>query len=184
MIYYDPVVVERYARALFQAAKKANATQDVVANIEVLAPLVSLGGRLKIFFDAPQIPTERKAELIERAFKGRVHPLFYHFLLLLLRKGRIDLSRPIFQRFVKLVERDMGILQAEVATARPLDEAERARLKAALERFTKAKLHIKFTADPRLIAGVRFTCEDLLIDDTVAGKLSRLRGRLEAVVNA
>lgn len=184
MIYYDPVVVERYARALFQAARKANATREVMADVEALAPLVSLGGRLKVFFDAPQIPTERKADLIEHAFKGRVHPLLYNFLLLLLRKGRIDLSRPMFQRFIKLVERDMGILQAEVATARPLDEAERARLQTALERFTKAKLHIKFTSDPRLIAGVRFTCDDLLIDDTVAGKLARLRGRLEAVVNA
>jgi len=68
-------------------------------------------------------------------------------------------------------------------TAVALGDGERARLQAALESYLAAHLEVSFVVDPRVIGGVRFQCGDLLLDGSVQGKLSRLRERLEAVVN-
>ena len=114
---------------------------------------------------------------------GRVDPLLVDFLRLLPRKGRIEYAGPAVRRFRRLVELAAGIRQADVVSARPLDDDEKQRLTRSLEAFTSSKLRIRWSVDPRIIGGIRFTCDDLLVDNSVRMHLDTLRSRLEAVMH-
>lgn len=179
MIVYDPTVQERYAQALFGVAKRRGASGELQAEVEELLPFFEAGSKLRIFLEGPQITTEAKQQVIDRAFKDKVSPLVHQLLTLLLAKGRIEYVRPILDRFKVLVERDQGIYEAEVATAVELNEEQRQELLLALERFTKVSLRINYRVNPALIGGVWFKYGDTLIDDSVKGKLIRLRQQLE-----
>lgn len=180
MIVYDPIVAQRYAQALFNIAQRENILPLIVEQLEMLSRVTFPRTRLRPFFEGPQVPTEAKEQLIERAFRGRVHDLIYDLFRLLLKKGRIDLARPISELFIALAERAQGIYQAQVTTATALDPAQQAALQSALEGFTRLRLKIRFAVESAIIGGVRFTCGDMLIDDSVRDKLYALRQRLEA----
>ncbi|MBX7245475.1 MAG: ATP synthase F1 subunit delta [Candidatus Sumerlaeaceae bacterium] len=183
MIKVDPVIVERYARALFAVSKRQGITNDLLPDVDALTTMVGVGARLQVFFEAPQITTEAKLDLIAKAVKGRVHEIIHNLLVLLLKKGRIENAGAILRRFRVLVEEDQGIFEAGVATPKALGESDKLTLQKALEAFTKARLKINYSVDPALIGGVRFSYGDVLIDDTVRGKLGKLRGRLESVMH-
>lgn len=181
MKYVDPVITERYARAFFQAASKLAQLDRVMADVEALKPMFGPQSKLQLFLDSPQVPTEAKQSLLDRALRPHVSPVTYNLLSLVVLKGRTDYVAAIFQRFGKLVRRAQGISEAKLVSAVPLGEGERSRLRAALETHLRLRLEIAFAVDPRVIGGVRFYCGDLLMDDTVRGKLDRLRERLEGV---
>jgi len=183
MKYVDPVITERYARAVFSAAKRLGQIDRVLADIETLTPLLGLYSKLQVFFDSPQVTTEAKRELIAKAIEPNVAPVTARLFYLLLEKGRTEYVVPILQRVKKLVREDRGIFDATVVSAIPLGAGDQSRLRAALEEFMRARLEIEFVVDPRVLGGVRFQCGDLLVDDTVRGKLQQLKSRLEAVVN-
>ncbi|MCX7019679.1 MAG: ATP synthase F1 subunit delta [bacterium] len=184
MRYTDPAVTDRYARALFDLAKKQGVAAQIVEEAETLSPLKRIGHKLRLFMEAPQITTEQKEQMITCAFGERIHPLLRNFFLLMLRKGRIEYVGAVMRRFRELVELDMGIHEADVETAFDLGDAERQMLQKGLENYLKVRLIIRYTIDPKLIGGVRFTCGDLLVDDSVRGKLDRLRQQLESVMYA
>lgn len=179
MIVYDPTVQERYAQALFNASKRQGITAELLSEVEQLVPLFATGSKLRLFLEGPQITTEAKQQLIDRVFKDTAHPLVYRLMHLLLSKGRIEYVRPILDRYKVLVERDHGVYEADVATAVELDADQKQQLQSALERFATARLRINYQVDPSLIGGVRFHYGDTLVDDTVKGKLVRLRQQLE-----
>ena len=179
MIIRDPTIAERYARALFQVAKRQNAVAEVLQDAHTLMPMATMGARLQMFLDAPQIPTEDKVELMRKALEGRIHKLTFSLIMMLLVRGRIEFTGEIIRRFRTLAEIDQGIFEAQVATAKPLSDDERRSLQAVLEKFTGAHLRISYIVEPSLIGGVRFSYGEVLVDDTVRGKLRRLRNQLE-----
>ncbi|MGI8906360.1 MAG: ATP synthase F1 subunit delta [Candidatus Sumerlaeaceae bacterium] len=183
MILFDPTVAERYAHALFNVAKRQGAHQQMLPDAEELLKLFAAKSSLRSFLEGPQIPTENKEQLLEKIFKGKIHDMAYHILTLLLKKGRIEYVEPILEQFRTLVERDQGIYEARVSTAHSLDEATKKQLQTALETYTKHRLKISFCVEPALIGGVRVTYGDTLIDDSVRGKLGKLRQTLEVAAS-
>ena len=178
MKYFDPIVTERYAQALFEVARRQGKLQVICDSIGQLHGLESLSNKLSVFLDSPQISTESKLGLFEKAMRGRVDDLLVDFMDLLLRKQRIDHMRPIFKRYSVLVQEDQGLHAGTVQTAVALDDSQKATLKDSLERYMGKRLVVKWMVDPEVVGGVRFKSGDLLLDDTVQAKLQRLRERL------
>ena len=75
MKYFDPVVTDRYARALFHVAKRQDKTQKLLEQVQQLAHLNALGGKLAVFLESPQISTEAKLALFEKSMRGRLDDL-------------------------------------------------------------------------------------------------------------
>jgi F-type H+-transporting ATPase subunit delta len=151
----------------------------VLADTEELLKLFAPNSRFRTFIEGPQIPTENKDQLLAKVLKGKVHDLAYQTLMVLLHKGRIEYLQPILERFRVLVEREQGIYEAKVSTAHPLDHGDMQKLQSALEGYTKHRLKISYAVDTSLIGGVKVTYGDVLIDDSVKGKLGKLRQQLE-----
>ncbi len=180
MIVYDSTVSERYAKALFNVGKGKGILDPIIDEAQQLLILLERHSKLAVFLEGPQFPTEDKLALVHKLFSGKIQPVVEQLLVMLINKGRIEYARPILERFVELAEGDQGLHRAEVTTALELSDADKSRVKDALEAYTKARLHLRYRVEPALIAGVRFTMGDLLIDDTVKGKLEKLRFQLQS----
>lgn len=182
MIVYDTTVSERYAQALFNVGKRQDILNSIKDDAEQLLKLLKSGSKLAVFLEGPQFPTEDKLAMVEKLFAGKVDRVVSQLLVMLINKGRIEYARPIFTRFIELAEADQGLRQAEVATAVELTDEQKNRMQQGLESYTSSRLRLRYRVEPKLIAGVRFTMGDLLIDDSVKGKLEKLRFQLEGAI--
>ncbi|MGH2489514.1 MAG: ATP synthase F1 subunit delta, partial [Candidatus Limnocylindria bacterium] len=94
------------------------------------------------------------------------------------RPGAVPAMR---RHFEELVRRERGIARAEIRTAMPLDDEDRAELGRMLERLAGREVELTEQVDPTLIGGVSVRIGDQLYDASVRSRLVRLRARLIAV---
>lgn len=174
----DPQVTGNYASALLAAVKKAGNGEQAMEDAAAVVEVFSGNPRLRAFLESPSIPDAEKQALIEKLFRNRVQPLIANFMLLVLRRRRLENLVSSLEEFNRLLLEDMGIKQAEVTTAIELSYADKQLVQATMEKRTGYKLRIAWKVDATIIGGVRFQCGDLLIDDTLRSGLDRLRRRM------
>ena len=177
----DATVARRYAQALFMAASK----KDVVARVgQDLAALrtadQAADDRLRLFLEAPQVPTDQKIEVVEKGLRPFAHPLVVEFLKLLIAKKRLFRMRDIEHEFDQLVEQHQGIVRARVTSAVPLKDAELNGLVASLEQGLSKKVKVDAHVDPAILGGLVVKVGDRIADRSVTTLLSELREQLLA----
>jgi F-type H+-transporting ATPase subunit delta len=177
----DVTVARRYALALFMAATKKSAVEQVGTD---LANVTSLSGdaadRIRLFLEAPQVSTEQKLLVIEAGLRPVVHPLVVEFYKLLLRKKRFFNLREIAEEFERLVEEHKGIVRAKVTSAVPLHDAELTALVSSLERRLTKTVRVVSHVDSALIGGVIVRVGDSIADKSVRTLLNQMRDELLA----
>ncbi len=135
---------------------------------------------LRAALDDPRKPVEARLKLLEQAVPGGLNPEVRKFLGTLLESGQINQLDAILAEFERLVRRRPERKLAQVTSAIPLTEDEKAALRARLiERFGP-DLEFEFKVDKSVLGGIYLRVGDQVIDGTVAGKLAALRDRLAA----
>jgi F-type H+-transporting ATPase subunit delta len=169
----------RYARAAFTVAGQ---TGDYDVWLQVLGAVaqVLLMPSARTIFASPAVPATQKASALDRIVPS-VPPTIRSFLHILVARDRLYEVPEILEALRDLINERRGIITAEVTTAIPLDpELERVvaqRLAAYLDR-TPDKVSIRAQVDPTIIGGVVARVGDQVIDDSVRGRLERLRRML------
>lgn len=177
----NPAVIRSYAEALFAVARDRGRLDEIATEASALRVLVAKDARLKSFLYAPNFTRAEKEKFFGGPFGDTLDPLFRNFVFLLVRRGRFEWFDQVEAAFLELVRKHRGIASATVTTAVAVASADRARLQAALDRFTGKKLEIAYEVEPKVIGGVRFECGDILVDQTIAQGLARLETRLSQV---
>ena len=177
----DVTVARRYAQALFMAAQK----KDVVARVgedlaAVLAADHAMGDRLRLFLEAPQVPTDQKRAVVEKGLAPFAHRLVIEFIKLLLAKKRLFNMRDIVEEFGRLVEQHQGIVRARVTSAVPLKDAELSGLIASLEQGLAKNVKVDAHVDSTLLGGLVVKVGDRIADRSVTTLLSQMREQLLA----
>ncbi len=168
-------LVDSYSDALFGAARKAGALDDIAVQITQLLDLVRGERRFRTFMEAPNIPRERKEAIVQKIFGGVYHELLVNFIRMLVRWGRLELFFPALEGFHALYRKHKGITAAKVTSAAELDEDQKRQLEKALSDYMNLRLEVDYRVDEKVIGGLRFLCGDQLIDSTLSSKLDRLR---------
>jgi F-type H+-transporting ATPase subunit delta len=177
----DVTIARRYAQALFLAAN----TKDVVARVgQDLAAVQradqAMGDRLRLFLEAPQVPSDQKIAVVEAGLRPFAHPLVVEFFKLLLAKNRVFRLRDIAVEFDRLVEQHQGIVRARVTSAVALNDAELKGLIASLEQSLSKKVKVDAHVDPSILGGLVVKVGDRIADRSVTTQLSELREALLA----
>jgi F-type H+-transporting ATPase subunit delta len=170
----------RYADAAFETGR-ADGTLDAWERDMAKIGETMRHPQLRRLLQHPAIPFAEK-ERVLRAVMGRgVAPAAVNLVLLMVRRGRPGAIEPMIARFAELLRRERGIALAQVRTALPLDDGQRAEIAARLRALTGAEIEMDETVDPDLIGGVAVRIGDRLYDASVRSRLERLRARLTAV---
>jgi ATP synthase F1 delta subunit len=175
VIIKDYTVQERYATALLNIARRQNQREVLREDALVLLDVIRRIPHALVMIEAPQFRDDRKVAFLDQTIKGKFHVVIERLIYMLLERHRIEYLTGILQRFVALVEQDMGIRPAVLTSAVPLSDDQKARLQERLEAYTESKLIIRWEVDESIIGGIRFRCGDLLLDDTISWRLETVR---------
>jgi F-type H+-transporting ATPase subunit delta len=169
----------RYASAAFDVA---NATGDFDGWLNTLLEFARIlqMPSARVIFASPAVPTPQKRAALDRLLPN-ASPMVRNFFHILAERDRLAEVPGIAEALRDLINQHRGIITAEVTTAVALDaELQRLvaqRLATYLNRAPD-KVTISSRVDPAIIGGVVARVGDRLIDDSVRGRLERLRRTL------
>jgi F-type H+-transporting ATPase subunit delta len=174
----DPALIKSYSEALFQTALNKGCLEEVADKADALLRTLEATPRLIVFLNTPSIGFKDKEDLILKVFHGRIHQLLENFLLLLVRRTRLDILSEVLEVFHDRYNEHRGVAPAIVTTAIALNDAMKQKVEGSFSSFMGKKLVIRWKVDPSLEGGIRFLCGDTLIDRTIERGLDELRQTL------
>jgi F-type H+-transporting ATPase subunit delta len=177
----DTTVGARYAKALHLVPEKRSETIRALEDLHTLGELMKPGSRVGALLATPQVLLSDKRKVLAQVLEGRSLRSVALFVDLLLRKKRLREFDTIVLEFESLVEKQQGILRAQVTSAVPLLDAERDRLHAELERTTGKRIRLTADVDPSLLGGALVRIGDRVVDRTVKSLLEAIHQRLMIV---
>jgi F-type H+-transporting ATPase subunit delta len=101
-----------------------------------------------------------------------------NFFAFLIEQRRLVAFDAIHDEFNRLADEAAGRVRAEVRSANPLRDEQRARLVDALARRTGKNIELTVHVDPSLIGGAIATVGGLVFDGSLRTQLSQLRSTL------
>lgn len=175
-------VAERYATALFELAKEADALDDVLINIEHFEVLLAESADLRRLVKSKVFtPEERGAAIAVLLERAGIVGLFANFIKLVTKNDRLFIVADMFRGYRALLAELRREIIAGVVTARPLTGAQIDDLKAALAEVTGKNIRIDASIDASLIGGLVVKCGSRMIDTSLKTKLDALKIALKEV---
>jgi len=175
-------VASRYARAFSDVVLEMKLDpKQVTAQLNSMVELYRSSLDLRRVWESPAIPAEQKRHLLDTVVErdAILRPL-RNFLAVLIDHGRIHDVEMIARQFETELNQRLGIVEAEVSSSRPLEQAEREELLAQASRVTGKQISAKYQVDPSLIGGATVRIGSTIYDGSVRGQLERIKEQLSA----
>lgn len=171
----------RYASALFEIAQERGTLDQTLEDLDTVSQVLKETKLLEEVFRHPNMTGSRKKEILKQTFAGKVSQPVLSLMQLLVDNKRESLFNPIMDNFKSLSYEAQGVGEADVFSAKPLSEEEKAAVAAVFaKRSGKAKLLINNVVDKDVIGGLRVRIGDTVYDGTVANQLLRIHDRMVA----
>lgn len=176
-------VAGRYASALFELAKDERRLDEVERDMSALAGLLAESPDLTRMVRSPVISADDQGKAIAGlAAKAGFSNLSTNFLRLLARSRRLFALGDIIRDFRQIAARHRGEVAAEVVSAHPLTDAQRAALEDALKGTAGGRnIRIATQVDPALLGGLVVKLGSRMIDSSLRTKLNSLKTRMKEV---
>ena len=175
-------VASRYARAFADVVLDLKLdTKQVTDELRGMVELFKSNLELRRVWESPAIPAEQKRKLLDAivAQAGISRPV-RNFLAVLIDHERINDVEMIARQFQTELNQRLGIIEAEVISARQLSDAERDELLAQVSRVTGRRVSANYRLDPLLIGGATVRVGSTVYDGSVRGQLQKLKEQLSA----
>jgi F-type H+-transporting ATPase subunit delta len=169
----------RYATAAFTVAGRTGEYDMWLQTLGELARVLQMPGARPVLL-SPAVPAAQKKAALDRILPDAA-PLVRNFVHILVERDRLPEVPGIVDALRELINIQRGIVTADVTTAVPLDaELERVVAERLATHLGHApdKVVIRSRVDPAIIGGVVARVGDQVIDDSVRGRIERLRRNL------
>ena len=166
-----------YAKAAFEHAAAGNTLEPWSRALGLLALLVE-DARISARLRSPALAREQRAQLLIDLYGDELDPPVGNFLQVLAANDRLLLLPEIFQQFQALKADYQRLVEVEVTSAAPIDEAQRSRLAEALVKRLGRQVSVQVSIDPSLIGGAIIRAGDTVIDGSLRGRLNKLADAL------
>jgi len=165
----------RYAFALFELASEKKKLESVSAGLASLTSALAESEDFRALTQSPLIGRDAagKAALALAKAMG-VDPLVRDFLGVLARNGRLSRLGEVIDAYERLAARRRGETQAEIASARPLDDKQIDTIRAELKRRIGRDVTVSTRVDPDLLGGLVVKVGSTMIDGSIRTKLNNL----------
>ncbi len=176
------VVSKRYAAALADVVfeQKMNPAQAVQELNSVLAMLQE-SADLRKLWENPAIPANQKRALLDALAKRiGLSKATRNFVAVLIDHRRIQLFAEIVGDVQHEIDRRLGFAEAEITSARDLNDSEKRVLESRIEMMTGKKVRAHYTRDQKLIGGAVVRLGSTVYDGSVRGQLERLKEQLSS----
>lgn len=173
------VAARRYATALMDVATERGSLKECLGNIERFRDTVFNNVELGATFQDPTFPVSAASRLVA-TLAGRLglDQTSTAFLQILATRRRLDGLADIVGEFYREMDRRAGRASGEVVSAAPLNDAQLARIKAAIDKRTGLDVNLTRRIDQSLLGGLQVVVGDRVIDFSTRTYLDSLKTRL------
>ncbi len=172
-------VARRYAAALADVVTKSGEITSVQTELKTWEEMMASNSQLLEAFSNPSIAHDSKEKVLENLIeKTKPTKTTANFLRVLLRNNRLTEISEINERFAVVLEERSGAIAAQVTSARPLSDAQKAELQTNLNKLTGKNVSPNFEVDENIIGGVITRIGSTIYDGSVKTKLEELRQQL------
>ena len=166
-------IARPYAEAVFGLAEKAGAFAPWLRMLAIMAR-VAAHPDMRSCISNPNLSAKALYDLFMELCKEDFPVDARNFVRVLIANDRLTLLPEIHRQFGELKNELEGVVEAEIRTAFPLDNAQVNGIVADISRRLKRRVQPHVTLDKELIGGVRITTGDEVIDCSVRGKLDEM----------
>lgn len=179
---YVSGVAGRYATALFELARDANAVDAVKADLDRFGALIAESSDLQRLVRSPVFTSEEQEKAVAAILdKAGIGGLAGNFFKTVAANRRLFAVETIIRAFAALVAAYRGEVVADVTVAQPLSDAHAATLKQALDAMTGKDVKLAVEVDPSLLGGLKVKLGSKLVDASLKTKLNSIRYAMKEV---
>jgi len=166
----------RYSQAVFEIALETKELDRWQSDLKKVVSVVGDAAFMALL-ESPRFHFEDKARLLSERLEN-INPIALNLVLLLVTRGRLGIIGDIADGYQRRLDSYRGIEPAEVTTAVPLDDKDKAKLAEHLGVIVGKKVKLKCEVDPGLIGGIVARIGDKLLDGSTHSKLMALKREL------
>lgn len=173
-------VTSTYARAFADVVfdKKLDAAK-IINELNWLMNTLRESEDLRHVWQNPAIPAEQKRDLLDAIVaQERISRPVRNFVAVLIDHRRIALLPKIAEHFEQEINQRLGFAEADITSARDLNDREKRELEAQLEKAVGKKVKARYARDRTILGGVIVKVGSTIYDGSVLGQLLKLRQQM------
>ena len=172
-------IARPYAKAAFEEARDRKRLGPWSQALGTAAAVVS-DSRVAALLGNPRVTPAELAALVSETAGPQLDEEGRNFVRTLADNRRLSLLPEISALFDELKAEAEGVVDVTVTSAAPLDDSQRGKLAAALERRLGRSVRLQCATDAALIGGAVLRAGDMVIDGSLRGRLERIAYELTA----
>ena len=177
-------IAGRYALAVFELALEEKSVDAVGADLAALKDMLVESADLARLVRAPVFDRDQQAKGMNALLsKMGAAPLTTRFVLLLCAKRRLFLLPEAIKDYEALTARQRGEVDADVASARPLTDAQADELRRVLKARLGREPRLVSRIDPTLLGGLVVKVGSRMIDSSLRAKLNGIRAAMRGAAH-
>ena len=184
------VIANRYAEALLLSATEHHNADALLERVEWYRSTVAAS--LWPFLENPRISHEKKQSLIKKivlpsdskenaAKDSGASLLLFHFIGLLLKRGRIGYLNDALRLYPKKYEEKRGMVKARLYLAYPMEPDVLHRLQTKIEAKLQRKVLFEIIHNPEILGGFIVSTDTQQVDASLKRRLHDMEERLKSV---
>jgi len=169
----------RYAKAFMQLAREKSLLDALKGDIESILKSIEDSKELDNFLQSPLIKIDKKKEILNSLFNGKVNELSLKFMIQIADQKREGLLKTICQEFIRQYNQEHNIAKVHLTTANPLTDSQRKDiLEFVKSAYDFSSVEMEEKVDEDLIGGLVLRIDDKQIDGSIKRKLQDIKQEL------
>jgi F-type H+-transporting ATPase subunit delta len=166
----------RYATALFELARDANAIDAVKTDLGRFDALVAESPDLMRLVRSPVFSSDEQLQALTAVLdRAGIGGLAAQFLKLVTSNRRLFAVRDMVRGYRELVAAYKGEATAEITVAEQLKDDHIAALRSALKAVSGKDVDLNITVDPAIIGGLVIKLGSRMVDSSLRTKLNSIK---------
>lgn len=172
----DSRAASRYAKSLLGLAIEQKSVEQVAEDMKLFIKVIEQNNAFALMLRNPIIKHDKKRDILEKLFKGKVNALTLAIFDIITRKNREPLLASIAREFQNQYNEFKSIGKATITTATPLDAKLRAEFEQMVKTLSnKKQVELAEKVDASMIGGFVLNVGDRQIDASIKSKLKSLK---------
>jgi F-type H+-transporting ATPase subunit delta len=174
------VLALRYAHAFASVASSKNLdTNAVHQQLNDFNDTLAESSALREVLANPAIPSDEKLKVLD-AIAARVNmfPQVRNFLAVIMDNQRLSELNEIVAEYHAVVDEQSGVAEAEIISARPLNDQDRAELESQVAKLAGGRVRTTYREDATLLGGAVVRIGSTVYDGSIRAQLQQLKQKL------
>jgi F-type H+-transporting ATPase subunit delta len=173
------LIARRYAKALLEIGTKGGNVPQLQKELDDVASYVNGMADLARLVHSPLVLPSKKANVFDAILaQAKISQTMRNFFKVVAESGRLNLLDAIRESFSALVDERAGVVEAHVASAQALTDAQQQALIQSLSKRTGKTIRLKLRQDASLLGGLKVQVGSTILDASLQGQLRLLKTQL------